>query len=173
LLVCFCPQAIPVEMPFDQIGDAVNAGDLDAGVMIHEELLYYPQLGLCRVEDLGAAWCRLYELPLPVGLNVIRRDLEPATMQRTAAAICTSLRHALAQPRAALEWVGQLGRGPAGGCTERFVAMFANADSVQLAPDVRVALQVLFNQVVDLGLADTVPALDIIEASASEVAACA
>ena len=42
----FCPEAVPVEMPFDQIAEAVAAGELDAGVMIHEELLYYPRLGL-------------------------------------------------------------------------------------------------------------------------------
>ena len=53
LLRCLCPEAVAVEMAFDGIADAVAAGDLEAGVMIHEELLYYPQLGLRRVVDLG------------------------------------------------------------------------------------------------------------------------
>ena len=70
---CLCPEAAPVEMAFDRIAAAVAAGELDAGVMIHEELLYYPRLGLRRVLDLGADWCRRYDLPLPVGLNVIRQ----------------------------------------------------------------------------------------------------
>src|SRR6516225_436083 len=74
LLRCLCPGAVAVEMAFDRIADAVAAGDLDAGVMIHEELLYYPQLGLHRVADLGAEWCRRNGLPLPVGLNIARRD---------------------------------------------------------------------------------------------------
>src|SRR5262249_7767967 len=68
LLRRLCPEAIPVEMPFDKIGEAVAAGELDAGVMIHEELLYYPRLGLHRVADLGAEWCREHSLPLPIGL---------------------------------------------------------------------------------------------------------
>ena len=78
LLRRLCPDAIPVEMPFDRIGEAVASGELDAGVMIHEELLYYPRLGLRRVIDLGAWWCDETGLPLPVGLNVVRRSLGDA-----------------------------------------------------------------------------------------------
>src|SRR5581483_10682475 len=85
LLRSFCPDAILVELPFDKIADAVVSGTLEAGVMIHEELLYYPQLGLQRVMDLGAEWCRRHELPLPVGLNVIRRDVGGAAMERICA----------------------------------------------------------------------------------------
>ncbi len=173
LLQQLCPEAVPVAMPFDAIAAAVADGTLDAGVMIHEELLYYPRLGLCRVEDLGAAWCRRFDLPLPVGLNLVRRDLGPVLMRRVAAAVRASLRRALARPREALGRVSRFGRGPGGGCTERFVRMFANDDSLHLGADVRVALRVLFNQVVDLGLADAVPAIDVVEALAPEVDACA
>src|SRR6516162_4059817 len=81
LLRSLCPEAVPIEMPFDRIADAVLAGELEAGVMIHEELLYYPQLGLQRVVDLGAEWCRRNDLPLPVGLNVVRRDLGEEQME--------------------------------------------------------------------------------------------
>jgi 1,4-dihydroxy-6-naphthoate synthase len=163
LLRCLCPEAVPVVMPFDRIADAVAAGDLDAGVMIHEELLYYPRLGLHRVVDLGAAWCERYNLPLPVGLNIVRRDLGPSAMDRVCAAIRTSLKRGLAQPIKALARVRQFGRGAAGECTERFVAMFANADSLCLPADARAALRVLLCQVADLGLAEQVPALDFVE----------
>jgi predicted solute-binding protein len=94
-------------------------------------------------------------------------------MRRVAAAVGASLRHGLARPHEALARVSRFGRGKDGGCTERFVAMFANGDSLRLAPDVRVALGVLFTQVVDLGLASAVPAIDIIEAVSPGVAACA
>jgi 1,4-dihydroxy-6-naphthoate synthase len=163
LLRCLCPEAVPVEMAFDQIGPAVAAGDLDAGIMIHEELLYYPQLGLHRVADLGAEWCRQYALPLPVGLNVIRRDLGAVAMERICAGIRRSLRRALDWPAEALDRVRRFGRGSEGQCTERFVAMFANRDSLRMPADVRGALRVLLCQVVDQGLADQVPALDIVE----------
>jgi 1,4-dihydroxy-6-naphthoate synthase len=170
LLRWLCPEAEPVEMPFDRIGEAVAAGELDAGGMIHEELLYYPRLGLQRVADLGAEWCRAHGLPLPVGLNVIRRDLGEATMQHVCAAIRRSLRFGLNGREEALAWVSRFGRGPEGRCTERFVEMFANEDSVRMPVDVRAALDVLFRQVVEQGLADDLPPLEIVEAPAPGVA---
>lgn len=163
LLRHLCPEAVSIEMPFDRIADAVASGQLEAGVMIHEELLYYPRLGLHRVSDLGAEWCRRNGLPLPVGLNVIRRDLGRAAMQRICTAIRRSLRYGLDHSGETLARVCRFGRGAEGQCTDRFVAMFANEDSVCMAADVRVALPVLFAQLVELGLCDRVPALDIIE----------
>lgn len=61
-----------VEHQFDLNADEITAGTYDAGVMIHEELLYYPQKGLLQVADLGAVWQERTGLPLPVGLNVVR-----------------------------------------------------------------------------------------------------
>jgi 1,4-dihydroxy-6-naphthoate synthase len=165
LLRSLCPGAMPVEMAFDKIADAVAAGDLDAGVMIHEELLYYPQLGLHRVADLGAAWCERNGLPLPVGLNVIQRDLGPVDMTRVCTALRASLEYGLAHAEVALSRVCRFGRGQAGQCTDRFVAMFANGDSLCLPDDARAALRVLLCQAVDLGLAEAVPPIDIIEAA--------
>jgi 1,4-dihydroxy-6-naphthoate synthase len=147
LLRWLCPDAVAVEMPFDRIADAVAAGDLDAGVMIHEELLYYPRLGLRRVADLGAEWCHRHGLPLPVGLNLVRRDLGPVLMNRLCDAIRQSLLCALEDRDDALAWVSRFGRGAAGACTERFVEMFANDDSLCMPADVRRALPVLFDQV--------------------------
>lgn len=165
LLRCLCPEAVPVEMPFDRIADAVAAGELEAGVMIHEELLYYPELGLRCLADLGAEWCRQYDLHLPVGLNVIRRALGPAVMQGICATLRRSLEYALDHSEEVLACVCRLGRGADGQCTERFVVMFANEDSLRMAPDVRAALHVLFCQIVDLGLSPVMPAIDIIEGS--------
>jgi 1,4-dihydroxy-6-naphthoate synthase len=165
LLRSFCPEAIPVEMAFDQIAAAVAAGDLDAGVMIHEELLYYPRMGLCRVVDLGAKWCQRHALPLPVGLNVIRRDLGPAAMQRICGGVRRSLEYGLAHANEALSRVRRFGRGVEGECTERFVAMFANTDSVHMPADVQAALGVLFCEVADMGLSTSMPRIDIIDGS--------
>jgi 1,4-dihydroxy-6-naphthoate synthase len=163
LLRWLCPDAVAVEMPFDQIGEAVLRGEVDAGVMIHEELLYYPRLELHRVADLGAEWCRQHDLPLPVGLNVIRRDLGKSLMQRTCAAIRRSLECGWENREEALAWVGRFGRGADGQCTRPFVEMFANSDSVRMPADVWQGLKVLLNQAVALGVADQVPPLDVIE----------
>lgn len=169
LLQTLCPDAIPVEMPFDEIASAVAGGELDAGVMIHEELLYYPQMGLRRVLDLGAEWCWRNSLPLPVGLNVIRRDLGADGMSTICGAIAASLQHARANPERALERVSRFGRGVGGGCTKQFVQMFANDDSQCMPADVRRALRAIFNQVAVLGLAPSPSVLDIVE-PASELA---
>ncbi len=174
LLRSLCPEARPVEMPFDRIADAVAAGDVAAGVMIHEELLYYPRLGLQRVVDLGAEWCRRHRLPLPVGLNVVRRDLGNVAMDRICATIRRSLNFALDHFEETLTAVRRFGRGVQGQCTERFVAMFANEDSLCMPADVREALRVLFCQLVDLGMSDSVPEIDIVEGvEGVEVAAVA
>ncbi len=170
LLQAFCPEAVVVEMPFDRIGAAVVAGELDAGVMIHEELLYYPQLGLHPVADLGATWCQHWRLPLPVGLNVIRRDLGEPALQQLCAALRRSLCHGLSHSAEALARVRRFGRGAPGSVTERFVAMFANEDSVRMPADVRQGLRVLLTQVADLGLGPTVPRLDIVEGLAARMA---
>jgi 1,4-dihydroxy-6-naphthoate synthase len=162
LLRSLCPEAVPVEMAYDRIADAVVAGELDAGVMIHEELVYYPRLGLRPMLDLGAEWCRRHHLPLPVGLNVIRRDLDEPARQRVCGAIRRSLQYGRAHRREALAWVLRFGRGTEV-CTKQFVDMFANEDSVRMPPDVREALRVLFGQLVDQGLAGAVPDLDIVE----------
>ncbi len=163
LLRVLCPGALTVTLPFDEIGAAVARGDLDAGVMIHEELLYYPRLGLQRIADLGALWCEQQGLPLPVGLNVIRRDLGPAARERICGALRASVRFGLDHREETLGRVSRFGRGSAGQCTRQFVSMFANQDSLRLPGDVRTALGVLLTQVADLGLGPAVPALDIVE----------
>lgn len=170
LLSWLCPGARPVEMAYDRIAEAVAAGELEAGVMIHEELLYYPRLGLRRVADLGAEWCRRNGLPLPVGLNVIRRDLGAAFMRQIAAAIRRSLQYGLDHAAETLARVSRFGRGAAGQCTERFVDMFANADSLSMPADVRAGLRVLFRQLVRQGVSATVPPVDIIEGTDMEAA---
>jgi 1,4-dihydroxy-6-naphthoate synthase len=163
LLRWLCPEAVTVEMSFDRIGEAVVAGEIDAGVMIHEELLYYPRLGLHRVADLGAEWCRQHDLPLPVGLNVIRRDLGEEAMERVCAAIRRSLRAGHRHREEALSWVSRFGRGVEGDCTVPFVKMFANEDSVRMPADVRQALGVLLAQVAAMGVGPDVPPIDVIE----------
>jgi 1,4-dihydroxy-6-naphthoate synthase len=163
LLRRLCPEAVVEEMAFDRIGEAVAAGELDAGVMIHEELLYYPRLGLHRVVDLGAQWCFETSCPLPVGLNVIRRDLGEPAMQHICAGIRRSFVHGLNRRQEALAWVSRFGRGIAGQCTRQFVEMFANQDSLQMPADVRHGLRVLFAEAAQQGIVPAEVPLDIIE----------
>jgi 1,4-dihydroxy-6-naphthoate synthase len=157
------PGTRTVELPYDRIAAAVAGKELDAGVMIHEELLFYPKYGLRKVADLGAEWCRRYGLPLPVGLNVIRRNIEPGLAARVCDLIVESLRFGRAHSSETLDRVCRFGRGSSGGVTEEFVRMFANDDSEVMPSDVRQALPVLFRQVVRMGLAPDVPRVDVVE----------
>jgi len=159
------PEVEVVEMEFDKIADAVVAGELDAGVMIHEELLFFRQKGLVRIADLGALWSERTGMPLPVGLNLIRRDLGWDVANELCDLVRQSLLYALSNNEEAQAWAGQFGRGHEGGCTEQFISMFANEDSVLLPQDVREALKYMMQVVHALDNDYTIPELDFIDGS--------
>jgi 1,4-dihydroxy-6-naphthoate synthase len=159
LAAMYCPGAELVEFPYDRIADEVAAGRFDAGVMIHEELLFFPQKGLHKVCDLGAAWCEDTGLPLPVGLNLVRRNLG-RELARAVAAICReSLVWGLAHADEAMAFASRFGRG----CSDRHVAMFSNADTLCLPADAREAMRLMFERVADLGLAPRIDHWEIID----------
>ena len=123
LVQMLCARVALVEMPYDAIADAILAGDVHAGVMIHEELLFYPEKGLHKVVDLGAEWCARQGLPLPVGLNLVRRDLGEEAARQIARACRDSLLWAQANRDEACEFAGRFGRG----CAQQFVTMFTGS----------------------------------------------
>ena len=157
------PSCELIPFQFDQIADAITCGEFDAGVMIHEELLYFPQKGLHKVADLGAVWQQRTGLPLPVGLNVVNRELGEPLMQDVADVIRESLCYALTHRDEALAWATRFGRGQEANCGAQHVEMFANIDSVMLADDVRAGLSVLFSLVTELGISKCVPPVDIVD----------
>lgn len=158
LAAMFCPSSAKLtEMRYDAIADAILAGEVDAGVMIHEELVYFPQKGLHAIADLGATWCARNRLPLPVGLNLVRRDLGRVMAQEIARACGDSLRWAQAHADEACAYANRFGRGQA----EQFVAMFSNQDTLCMPPDVRRALRVLFDQLAELGVAPQIGQIEV------------
>ena len=163
LMKMFCPGAQAEEMHFDAIADAVVQGEVDAGVMIHEELLYYPQKGLHLVADLGACWTDETGLPLPLGLNLVRKDLGSRKAEAICGAIRASLQYALDHPEEALAYASRFGRGVEGQCSQKHVSMFANEDTLWMPKDVRKALDLLLQTVREMGLTDRVPAISIVE----------
>ena len=159
LAAMFCPGAAFHELAYDRIADAVAEGAFDAGVMIHEELLFYPERGLRCVCDLGAAWCEDTGLPLPVGLNLVRRSLGREVAGQIAQVCRASLRWGLDHFDEAFAFASQFGRG----CSQQHVAMFSNDDTLMLAEDVRQALRVMFDRVAALGLGPRLREIEVID----------
>lgn len=150
----------PVIMAFDRILSAVARGDVDAGLVIHEGQLTYPALGLHEVVDLGRWWADTTGLPIPLGVNVIRRDLGEATAESVACLLRHSILYAMLDREAALEYARLFGRGVDAETCRTFVQMYVNDDTLSLKPDGEQALRTLYAMAHEWGLIPTVPALD-------------
>lgn len=157
----YCPAGTTfVQLPYDTIADSILRGEVDAGVMIHEELIHYPKLGLHRVEDLGAAWTRDTGLPLPVGLNIAKKSLGRERAGEIACACRKSLQWSMHHSPDAMQYVGSLGRG----CADKFVPMFCNTDTLELPQDVRRAMRLLFDRLAERGWAPRLENIEVIDA---------
>jgi 1,4-dihydroxy-6-naphthoate synthase len=115
-----------VVVPFDKIIDAVKNGDADAGLLIHEGQLFYNQMGLHKVLDLGEWWHDKTDLPLPMGGNVIRRDLGKDTMREVSKHLHRSIQYSLDNREDALAYAMQFARDMEPALADRFVAMWVN-----------------------------------------------
>lgn len=162
LLRFFYPDSIPVTLPFDRIAGAIARGEVDAGVLIHEELLHYAESGVERQECLGRRWCEETGLPLPVGLVVARRSLGEALLTRIREALTASMLFALAHRQEALTFARRFGRGEASRHRDDFVDKFANQDTVWMPDDVREGLRELYRRAHERGLIDHLPTADVI-----------
>ena len=138
------PSFHEVHMDFTTIMDAVKAGEVDAGVLIHEGQLTYREEGLALIADLGLAFAdRHGGLPLPLGVNCVRRDLDPGLKQDIAEAYRASVEIALTQREKAVEYSLQFGRGLSHERADIFVGMYVNEDSLVFHDDMRRAVDVL------------------------------
>lgn len=171
LLRMFQPAARCVAMNFDAIRQAVVAGKVDAGVLIHEELLNYRESGLLRVLCLGQEWTRQTGLPLPVGLNVIRRDLPPDTLWTMAGLLRDSIAYGLEHPQAAFDWARRFARSPTTARSRQFTEMFTNSDTLWLGEDCEVGLRTLFDRLHADGLAPPVAHIDLVDPDTAPVPA--
>jgi 1,4-dihydroxy-6-naphthoate synthase len=116
-----------VVVPFDRIQQAVMNRQADAGLLIHEGQLTYADEGLRKVVDLGEWWAdHTGGLPLPLGGNIIRRDLGPEMIARVSRLLHDSIAYALSHRREAVEYAQQFGRGLDAARTDRFVGMYVN-----------------------------------------------
>jgi 1,4-dihydroxy-6-naphthoate synthase len=115
-----------VVVPFDEIIDAVRNGQADAGLLIHEGQLFYNQMGLHKVLDLGEWWHEKTGLPLPMGGNAIKRDLGPALMKQVSTHLRESIVYSMENREDALAYAMQFARDMRPELADRFVSMWVN-----------------------------------------------
>ena len=120
------PDFEPVWTPFDQIEDVVLAGDVDLGLLIHEGQLTYGDRGLHLVADMGEWWFGETGLPLPLGGNVVRRDLGDELTTMIARHLHASIAYSLQNRQAALDHAMQYARGLDASKADTFVGMYVN-----------------------------------------------
>lgn len=115
-----------VLVPFDKILDHVASGKVDAGLVIHEEQLTYESKGLKKVIDLGEWWWEKTKLPLPLGVDVVRKDLGVETMRAFGQVFKESILYSLSHRGAALCYALPFGRGISEEAGDKFVGMYVN-----------------------------------------------
>ncbi len=148
--------------PFDRILDAVEAGEADAGLVIHEAQLTYGERGLHKLLDLGEWWHGETGLPLPLGGLFVRRDLGEAVAGRVASLVRGSIEYALAHGAEALAHAIPYGRGMAGPVAERYVRMYVNERSLRYGTEERAALEALFARAHEQGILPHPVPVDIV-----------
>jgi 1,4-dihydroxy-6-naphthoate synthase len=142
-----------VVVPFDQIQQAVLDGQAEAGLLIHEGQLTYQDEGLRKIVDLGEWWSeRTGGLPLPLGGNIIRRDLGPDMIARVSKLLHDSIAYALSHRKEAVDYAIQFGRGLDRAKTDRFVGMYVNDLTLAYGDRGRQGLERLLNDAYERGL---------------------
>ena len=134
-----------VVMPFDKIIEAVKNDVVEAGLLIHEGQLFFPQLGLHKVVDLGIWWQELTNLPLPLGGNAVRRALGPDMGRLISKTIRDSVSYGLEHREEALNYAMQFARDMDTELADKFVGMYVNERTLDYGPDGREAVRRLLD----------------------------
>jgi 1,4-dihydroxy-6-naphthoate synthase len=154
------PELIPIA-PFSRVFDALDEGRIDAALLIHEGRLLYQERGYARVAELGEWWQAETGLPLPLGVNVIRRALGPALLAEVSHVLRDAIRWALDNRGELIARIAGESRGDQAlartELLDRYLDMYANEDTLAMAPDVRRAIDELFTRARAAGLLSSVP----------------
>ena len=152
-----------VVVPFDQIFDAVKAGKADAGLIIHEGQLTYAKSGFTKIVDLGEWWKRETGLPLPLGGNVLRKDI-PLPIQRDLLAIMReSIDYGLAHREEAVRHSMPYARDMDTNLAGKFIGMYVNDFTRDYGESGRQAIREFLNRAADRGYIDRTPAIEFVK----------
>jgi 1,4-dihydroxy-6-naphthoate synthase len=149
---------------FDEIPRMVQAGTVDAGLIIHEGQLTYQTLGLHLIVDLGVWWYEKTKLPLPLGGNCIRRDLGAKTCQEVTDILKQSIQYSLDHRAEAVEYALQFGRDLDRQLADQFVGMYVNKWTLDYGPVGRQAIERLLKEGADAGIVPSIGKIDFVTA---------
>ena len=164
-LKLYQPDIEHVVVPFDRIEDAVHAGEVDVGLLIHEGQLTYGDAGLQLWADLGAWWLQDTGLPLPLGGNAVRRDLGEGVVRQIARDLRDSIVYALEHRAPALAHAKQFNRGIGDERTDTFVGMYVNQWTVDYGARGRLAVQKLLDRGHEAGIIPERVAVEFIDST--------
>jgi 1,4-dihydroxy-6-naphthoate synthase len=157
------PDFEAVEVPFDQILEAVTENRADAGLVIHEAQLTFAKSGFHEVIDLGRWWKDKYNLPLPLGANVLRRNLAPEIASECCRMMRESIQYALDHRDEALVYALQFARDMDPSLAEKFVGMYVNHYTVDCGELVPKAAQKLLDLGHEAGIIPHRVALEFVQ----------
>jgi 1,4-dihydroxy-6-naphthoate synthase len=153
------PAVVPVVVPiapFARVFEALDSGEVDAALLIHEGRLLFAQRGCVAVAELGEWWLAKTALPLPLGVNVIRRGLGEQAIAAVSRLLRESIAYALDHRTEVVRAIAGERRGDAAlgetALLDRYLGMYANEDTRAMAADAREAIEVLFTRAADAGL---------------------
>jgi 1,4-dihydroxy-6-naphthoate synthase len=146
------PDFEAVETPFDKIPDAVRARSVELGLVIHEAQLTFDDAGFCSVLDLGRYWKETYDLPLPLGANVLKRSLAPEVQRECSRMMRESIQYAFDHREEALNYALQFARDMDPSLAEKFVGMYVNHHTLDCGEDVPRAARKLLDMGFEAGL---------------------
>jgi len=151
-LKLFQPDFVPVVVPFDQIEDAVLRGEVDAGLLIHEGQLTYEDDGLHLIADMGAWWLEKTGLPLPLGGNVIRKDMPRDLQKKVSRHLRASIAYGLDHRKNALDHAMRFARGLDRSKADTFVSMYVNDWTLDYGERGRRAIRLFLDEGVKSGV---------------------
>jgi 1,4-dihydroxy-6-naphthoate synthase len=149
-----------IEVAFDKIPQAVLDGQADLGLLIHEGQITHQKMGLTKVLDLGESWQRDTGLPLPLGVNVMRRDLGDDLHRALSQGLRDSIAWAHANVDEAIDYAMRYGRGIDKETCRRFVLMYVNDYTLTLGRNGRAAIERLFEMAHARGIVAELPLID-------------
>lgn len=151
-----------VDIPFDQIMERVASGEFDAGVLIHEGQITYREQGFHKILDFGELWAEQFDhLPLPLGLDVVRKDLGEPMAHKLSQALRESIHYGYTHQRDSIPYALQYGRGINEDLGSRFVKMYVSELTIDMGERGKRALELLYQLGAERNFIPRVPAIEV------------